>query len=129
MTSQSTSRSIQGTLRVGRFGGLTKTSTRTSKPSANAPILKCSRQTESVSGGRAKGYAVAIQVLRRRKGLEQGEIPGLSARHIRPSNREKAIRTPRHWDKLASAHDLLPAEYVRPLGALASVAEQARGSE
>jgi hypothetical protein len=26
-------------------------------------------------------------------------------------------------DKLASVHDLLPAEYVRQLGALASVAE------
>jgi hypothetical protein len=70
----------------------------------------------------AKGYAEAIKVLRKRKGLKQGGIPGLSERHVRRLESGEVYPHSTTLDKLASAHDLPPAEYVRQLAALASAA-------
>lgn len=70
----------------------------------------------------AKGYGAAIKLLRRRKGLKQGEIPGLSERHVRRLESGEVYPHSTTLDKLASAHDLPPAEYVRQLAALASAA-------
>lgn len=70
----------------------------------------------------AKGYGAAIKMLRKRQGLKQGEIPGLSERHVRRLESGEVYPHSTTLDKLASAHDLPPAEYVRQLAALASAA-------
>jgi len=70
----------------------------------------------------AKGYGAAIKMLRKRQGLKQGEIPGLSERHVRRLESGKVYPHSTTLDKLAAAHDLPPAEYVRQLAALASAA-------
>jgi hypothetical protein len=68
----------------------------------------------------AKHYAAAIKTLRKRKGLKQGEIAGLSERQVRRLESGDVYPHSSTLNKLAAAHDLPAAEYVRQLAALGS---------
>ncbi len=63
----------------------------------------------------AKRYAEAIKVLRKNKGLKQSDIAGLSERQVRRLEAGLVYPHSSTLDKLAVAHDLPPAEYVRRL--------------
>ena len=68
----------------------------------------------------AKNYAEAIKALRKSKGLKQGEIAGLSERQVRRLESGDVYPHSSTLNKLAAAHDLPAAEYVRQLAALVS---------
>jgi hypothetical protein len=68
----------------------------------------------------AKQYAAAIKALRKSKGLKQGEITGLSERQVRRLESGDVYPHSSTLNKLAAAHDLPAAEYVRQLAALVS---------
>ncbi len=70
----------------------------------------------------AKHYAEAIKTLRKSKGLKQDEIAGLSERQVRRLESGEVYPHSSTLNKLAAAHDLAPAEYVRQLAAMVSVA-------
>ncbi|MHB8420663.1 MAG: helix-turn-helix transcriptional regulator [Myxococcales bacterium] len=68
----------------------------------------------------AKRYAKAIRLLREKHGLTQSQIPEVSARAIR--RLEQGERIPHHatLDKLARAHGMTLAAYMRELAALSA---------
>ena len=68
----------------------------------------------------AKNYAEAIKTLRKRKGLKQGEIAGLSERQVRRLESGEVYPHSSTLEKLAIAHDVSPPQYVRQLAALAT---------
>ena len=67
-------------------------------------------------------YADAIKTLRKSNGLEQGEIAGLSERQGRRLESGDVYPHASTLNKLAAAHELLAAEYVRRLAAMVSTA-------
>jgi hypothetical protein len=66
----------------------------------------------------AKHYAEAIKMLRKNKGLKQSEIPGLSERQVRRLETGEVYPHSSTLAKLAAAHELPSAEYVRQLAVL-----------
>lgn len=70
----------------------------------------------------AKHYAEAIKTLRKSKGLKQGGIAGLSERQVRRLESGDVYPHSSTLNKLAAAHELPAAEYVRQLAALVSAA-------
>jgi DNA-binding transcriptional regulator YiaG len=68
----------------------------------------------------AKNYADAIKTLRKRKGLKQGQIAGLSERQVRRLESGEVYPHASTLEKLAFAHDVSPPQYVRQLAALAT---------
>lgn len=68
----------------------------------------------------AKRFADAIRTLRKGKGLKQDQIAGLSERQVRRLESGEVYPHSSTLNKLAAAHDLSPAEYVRQLSVMAS---------
>jgi hypothetical protein len=66
----------------------------------------------------AKHFADAIKTLRKSKGLKQGEIAGLSERQVRRLESGDVYPHSSTLNKLAAAHELPAAEYVRQLAAM-----------
>jgi hypothetical protein len=66
----------------------------------------------------ARRYADAIKTLRKNRGLKQGDIAGLSERQVRRLESGVVYPHSSTLNKLAVAHDLSPAEYVRKLAGL-----------
>ena len=63
-------------------------------------------------------YGRAIRSLRRRRGLRQSDIPGLTPRHVGRIERGQCRATRAALTKLASAHAVSPSAYLARLAAL-----------
>ena len=73
------------------------------------------REAEAAFRLEASRYAEAIRSVREKKGLRQGDIPGLSERHVRRLEQGETFPQAKTVEKLAAAHGLSVGDYLKEL--------------